>query len=97
MTAPAQTCHCCGQFDIGVQFVFVDLQHLLISLARGFKYFYDYELLYLSDEFQTNWIFHREHKIKKKQSLLLCGRHGKKFGFILCFSIKDQIFLKIVR
>ena len=37
-----------------LQFVFDDWQHLLISLARGFKYFHDVELLYPLDEFQTN-------------------------------------------
>ena len=42
-----------------------DLQHLLISLARGLKYFHDVELLYPFDEFQTNWIFYREN-IKQK-------------------------------
>ena len=39
-----------------LQFLFDDLQHLLIRLARGLKYFHDVELLYPSDEFQTNWI-----------------------------------------
>jgi len=37
--------------------VFDDLQHLLISKARSFKYFHYVELLYPSDEFQTLWIF----------------------------------------
>ena len=32
-------------------FVFDDLQHLLISLDRGLKYFYDVELLYPLEEF----------------------------------------------
>ena len=40
-----------------LQFVFDDLQHLLISMARSFKYFHNVELLYPSDEFQTLWIF----------------------------------------
>ena len=40
-----------------LQFVFDDLQHLFISMARSFKYFHDVELLYPSDEFQTLWIF----------------------------------------
>ena len=33
-----------------LQFVFDDLQHLLISLARGLKYFHNFELLLPSDE-----------------------------------------------
>ena len=53
LTAPEQSCRRCGQFDIGVT-ICVDLQHLLISLARGLKYFYNVELLYPFDEFQTN-------------------------------------------
>ena len=48
-----------------LQFVFDDWQHLLISLARGLKYFYDVELLYSLDEFQRNWIFYRGN-IKQK-------------------------------
>ena len=40
-----------------LQFVFDDWQHLLISIARSFKYFHNVELLYPSDEFQTLWIF----------------------------------------
>ena len=40
-----------------LQFVFEDLQHLLISLARGIRYFNDVELLYPLDKFQTNLIF----------------------------------------
>ena len=42
-----------------LEFVFDDLQHLLISLARGIKYLNDVELLYPLDEFQTNLIFYR--------------------------------------
>ena len=38
-----------------LQFVFDDLQHLLISMARSFKYFHD--VLYPSDKFQTLLIF----------------------------------------
>ena len=49
-------------------FVFNDLQHLLISLARGLKYFYDVELLYPLDEFQTNLIFYRGN-IKQKHHI----------------------------
>ena len=40
-----------------LQFVFDDLQHLLIRLMRGLTYFHDVELVYPSDEFQTSWIF----------------------------------------
>ena len=76
--------------------MFEDLQHLLISLARGIKYFYDVELLYPLEEFQTNLIFSkRKHKIKT--SLLFCGRHNKSDVFVLCFSIKEQISLKLVK
>ena len=48
-----------------LQFVFDDLLHLLISLARGIKYFYNVELLYPIDKFQRNLIFYREN-IKQK-------------------------------
>ena len=37
--------------------MFDDLQHLLISMVRSFKYFHNVELLYPSDEFQVLWIF----------------------------------------
>ena len=57
LTAPAQSCCCCGQFDISGINVFDDLLHLLISLARSVKYFNNVELLYPSDTFQTLWIF----------------------------------------
>ena len=40
-----------------LQFVFYDLQNLLISMARSFKYLHNVELLYPSDEFQTLQIF----------------------------------------
>ena len=40
-----------------LQFVFNDLQHLLISLKRSLEYFHDVELLYPVDKFQTFWIF----------------------------------------
>ena len=63
LTAPARSCCRCGQFKI--QFVFDDLQHLLISLARGIKFLYNVELLYPLDEFQTNLIFYRGN-IKQK-------------------------------
>ena len=39
------------------KFVLDDLQHLVITMARSFKYFHNVELLYASDEFQTLWIF----------------------------------------
>ena len=45
--------------------MFDDLQHLLISLARGIKYFNNVELLHPLDEFQTNLIFYRG-KIQQK-------------------------------
>ena len=50
-----------------LQFLFADLQHLLISLARSIKYFYDVELLYPVDEFQTNLIFYGGN-IKQKHN-----------------------------
>ena len=62
LTAPAWSCRCCGQFDIGVSFY---VWWLLISLARGLKKIPDVEILCPSEEFQTNWIFNREHKIQK--------------------------------
>ena len=75
--------------------MFDDFQHLLNSLARGLGYFYNVELLYPLDEFQTNFIFYKGN-IRKK-SLLMCGRHNKSNVFVLCFSIKDQICLKLVK
>ena len=42
-----------------LQFVFDDLQYLLISLARGIKYLNGVELLYPLDEFQKKSIFYR--------------------------------------
>ena len=48
-----------------LQFVFDDLQHLLIRLARVIKHFYNVELLYPLDEFQKNLIFYRGN-IKQK-------------------------------
>ena len=42
-----------------LQFVFDDLQHFLISLVRGIKYFNDVELLYPLDEIETNLISYR--------------------------------------
>ena len=48
-----RSCRRCGQFDTGGKFVFDDLQHLFISLARDLKYFYPF------DKFQTNWILYR--------------------------------------
>ena len=47
--------------------MFDDLQHLLINLARGLRYFHDVELLYPSDEFQTSWIFYSKHTKQKHQ------------------------------
>ena len=48
-----------------LHFVFYDLQHLLISLARGLRYFHDVELLRPFDEFQRNLIFKRKHTKQK--------------------------------
>ena len=62
LRAPVWSCCYCGQV---LQFVFDDLQHLLISLARGLTYFDNVELLYPLDEFHTNWIFYRGN-IKQK-------------------------------
>ena len=45
--------------------MFDDLQHLLTCLARGVKYFYNVELLFPLEEFQTNLIFYRGN-IKQK-------------------------------
>ena len=47
--------------------MFDELQHLLTSLARGLKYFCNVELLYPSDEFQTNLMFSTEHRKQKHQ------------------------------
>ena len=41
------------------------VQHLLISLARGLRYFHYVELLCPFDEFQRNLIFNREHTKQK--------------------------------
>ena len=75
-----------------LQLVFDDLKHLLSSVARGLKYFDNVELLYPSDEFQTNL---RTHNTKR--SLLSCGQRDKSDDFVLCFSNKDPICLKLVR
>ena len=49
-----------------------------------------------SDEFQTNWIFHRE--TKKEKHHFYCVGHRIKLMFLFCvFSIQDPIFLKHVR
>ena len=79
-----------------MQFVFDDLQYLLISLARGLKYFNDLELHCPLDVFQTNWIFNRE--TKKDKHHFYCVGHTLKVMFLFCvFSIKDPISLKLVR
>ena len=66
--------------------MFDDLQNLLISLGSDWKYFYDVELLYPFDEFQTIWILYREHT-KKKTSLLLRGWHDKSDVFVFFISL----------
>ena len=58
-------------------FVFDDLQHLFLSLAKGFKYFNNVELLYLSDEFETNNMFYREHTKQKHQFYCVADTIGK--------------------
>ena len=76
--------------------MFDDLQHLLISLARGLRYFHDVELLCPSDEFQRNWIFNREHTKQKHHFYRVADTI--KLMFLFCvFSIKDPICLKLVR
>ena len=57
-----------------LQFVFDDLQQLLISLERGLKYSYNVELLYPADKFQTNWIFYREHTIQNNYFYCVADR-----------------------
>ena len=76
--------------------MFDDLQHLLISLARGIKYFHDVELLYPSEEFQTNWIFYREHTIQNNHFYCVADTIKVMFLFF-CFSIEEPICLKLVR
>ena len=48
-----------------IWYMCIYVQHLLISLARGVKYFYNVELLHSLDKFQTNLIFYRGN-IKQK-------------------------------
>ena len=81
MTAPVQSCRCCGQFDIGVKICVDDLQHFLINMVRGFKYFHNVELHSQSDKFQTKWIFYREHT--KQKHNFYCVADTKKRCF--CF------------
>ena len=50
-----------------LQFVFNNLQHLFISMARGLTYLNNIELLYPFDKFQRNWIMYREHTKQKHQ------------------------------
>ena len=76
--------------------MFNDLQHLLISLARGLKYFHDVELIYPSDEFQTNWTFYREHT-KQKHHFYRVVHTIKVMRLFFRFSIKDPICLKHVK
>ena len=49
-----------------------------------------------SDEFQTNWIFNREHT-KQKHQFYRVGDTLKVMFLFCAFSIKDQISLKLVR
>ena len=79
-----------------LQFVFDDLQHLLISLARSIKYFYNVELLYPLDKFQTNLISYRGN-IKQKHHFDPVADTIKVMFLVLCFSIKNQICLKLVK
>ena len=74
--------------------MFDDLQHLLISLAMGIKYFNVVELLYPFDEFQTN--FYIGH-IKLKHHFHCVAETIKNDVLVLCLSIKDQICLKLVK
>ena len=76
--------------------------HLVVTInmgrrgrGRGVKYFNDVELLYPPDEFQTNLIFYRWN-IKQKHHFY-CIADTIKLMFFLCFSIKDQICLKIIK
>ena len=61
------------------------MQHLLISLTRGSKYFYKIELLYPLDEFQTNWIFFRGN-IKQKHHFY-CVANTIKVMFLFYVSL----------
>ena len=79
-----------------LKFGFTDLQHILIILARGLKYFYDIELLYPLDEFQTNWIFFRGN-IKHKHLFYRVGDTIKVMFLFHVSSIKDPICLKLVK
>ena len=90
LTAPAWSCCCCGVNLIQVlQFIFDDLQHLLISLERGLKDFYDVELLYPLDLLQ------RKHKTKNH---LYCVADTIKVMFLFYVSsIEDPICLKLVK
>ena len=97
MTASERNCCCCSQFDIGVTICVGWHATPLNKSGKGFKIFFNIELLYPFDEFQTNWIFYREHAKQKKTSLLSCGRHGKSDVFVFCFSIKYPICLKLVK
>ena len=73
-----------------------DLQHLLMSLARGLKYVYDVELLYPLDEFQRNWIFYRGN-IKQKHHFYRVADTIKVMFLFYVLSIKDPICLKLVK
>ena len=73
-----------------------DLQHLLISLSRGFKYFHDVELLYPLDKFERNWIFYRGN-IKQKHHFYRVADTIKVMFWFYVLSIKDPICWKLVK
>ena len=72
-----------------LQFVLDDLQHLLIGLARGIKYFNNVELLYPPDEFQTNLIFYRGN-IKQKHHFYRVADTMNFFSFFSVSLLKIQ-------
>ena len=66
-----------------LKFVFDDLQHLLISLARGIKYFNDVKLLNPLDKFQANLNFYRGN-IKLKYHFYCVDDTIKVMFFYVC-------------
>ena len=74
------------------QYEFDDLQHLLIILARGLRYFHDVELLCPSDEFQRNWIFNREHTKQKHQFYRVGHTLKVMFLFFLFLYLRTNLF-----
>ena len=77
--------------------MFDDLQHFFISLSRGLNYFNDVELRYPYYEFQTNWIFYRDHTKQKKHKFYCVADTIKVMFSFFRSSIKDPICLKLVR